>query len=169
MLHPDALTVLGMRFSEKTFLYVLCGVLAASDGLRSAWPSASGLLLGVLYAWPRSPLAALSYPRVARSCARAYLLPLLETPAAAPPAPSSSAAGVPAAGTSAQPRARASSGTWMGGGGGSGGAAEPSDAAVTQLVSMGFSDADAREALRASGGDVDAAVAVLVDSRAHPQ
>ena len=153
MIHADALTVLGVRFSDKSFFYVLCAVLAGSEGLRSAWPCATALLLGALYALPRSPLTLLRYPRAVRQLCRAFVLPLLQAPAEG----AAAAAAVGGGGSS--------------GGGGGGGtpraraapeASAPSEASVQQLVAMGFSAEDAAAALRASGGDIDAAVAELV-------
>lgn len=152
MLYPDALTILGLRLSEKSFVYGLCGLLAASEGLGSAWPCACALLLGVLYALPRSPLASLRYPRAVRQFARAYLLPLLQAPAGAPPAPGQAATGVSAGAAPTSPRARATS-------------FAPTPDAVQQLVGMGFPADEAAAALRASRGNVDAAVDALTSGQ----
>lgn len=53
-------------------------------------------------------------------------------------------------------------GAAAGGGRGGGGGAQPSPAAVEQLVSMGFSQQQALQALRQSGNDVQTAIALLV-------
>ena len=149
VLYPDALTIVGLRLSEKSFFYALCALLAASEGLSTAWPSACGLALGALYALPRSPLASLRYPRAVRQFARAYILPLLQGAAAAPaPAP---APGQAAGAGAALPRAQAPAAP-----------VAPSPEAVQQLVAMGFSAQDAEAALQASRGNVDAAVEALL-------
>ncbi len=148
VVHHDALTIVGVRLSDKAGFYVVCLILAASDGPRSAWPCLCALALGVLYALPQSPLGALRYPKAMRQCARAVFLPLLQS---TPPSvtPGQAATGIGAGPGSPRAAAAAVPAPGM--------AIPMSSEDVNTLVSMGFSRDEAAQALRAHRGNLNAA------------
>jgi len=151
-LHDEYFRLCGVAFTEKTWLYAAALVLAFSGGARSLWPSLVGVAWGALYGLRALPLSRLRFPRAARHFCRQWVLPMLQQSAPA------------AAAAAAEPRG----GGGGGGGGGAGAApappapAAPSEAAIAQIVAMGFAREQAVAALLATGGDVDAAVERIV-------
>ena len=142
-LQAERFRLFGVRFSDKTSTYLIALALACSEGPRSLLPAAASALFGVLYAWPRSPLARVRFPKSVRDVCRAWVLPLVDRP---PPPPPGAADG----GGSADDAG--------GGGGGGGGATDGTAAelagqaaAVDELVAMGFERRAAEEALLETG------------------
>lgn len=161
-LQAELFRILGIRFSDKSFVYVLAAALAFSEGRRSVAPSVAGLLFGVLYAV--TPLSRLRFPLPVRIACRRYLLPLIE----APPAPLTPAVGAAeggGGGTDTAPAVANNGTAQVQGPGGGGGEMANQEAAlagsITELVAMGFDATAAREALLETGGNVEAAVGRL--------
>ncbi len=207
-LSPNYFRILGLRFSDKSLVYVLALQLALSGGLRSALPALAGLLFGLVYGTDALRINRLRVPRPIRTFFRAAVLPLVQSaPPNVPRGPAPGAGGRPAGigadasrpgaggggggGPRSPRRQYAAGGSGEGGGaggwadggdgaaaaaaaaaagGGAGGGAvpvgpEPSSSAVEELVSLGFSEDEARRELRNSWGNVEVAASRLLEAR----
>lgn len=168
----------GLRITDKHFLYFEAAQLLFLGGLGRTWlPALAGVAAGAAVRFDAAGLASLRFPRPAAAAAARMLGPLLGW------APIKECVVLPSAANAA-----AAAAARRGGGGGYGlgvarrappplpppaaggagaaagtaAAAEPSATSVSQLVSMGFSEPDARAALRRHGGDVSAALSDLL-------
>ena len=173
----------GIKITDKHFLYFEAAQLLFIGG-RKAWlPALAGVAAGAAVRFDVAGLGALRFPPLVSAAAARLLGPLLGwapikecvvLPSAASAAAAAAAAargrfapsgggyGLGVAGRAPPPPppppagAAATSGAWAAA------AAEPSAASVAQLVAMGFSEPDARAALRRRGGDVSAALSDLL-------
>ena len=168
----------GIKLTDKHFLYFEAAQLLLLGG-RGAWlPALAGVAAGAAVRFDVAGLASLRFPLPAAAAAARLLGPLLCW------APIKECVVLPSAANAAAASARRGRFTSGGGGAGAGGgyglgvagrappaaatgawaaaAAEPSAASVAQLVAMGFSEPDARTALRRRGGDVSAALSDLL-------
>ena len=161
-LQPNRFSLFSLRFSEKWFAYAPAALVAFSEGPRTLLPAAAGVLFGVLYAI--TPLSALRFPRFFTSFFARNVLPLIEAPrrttaargaAAAAAEPGTQGGDGSRTRSGSVPRAAAVAAPT--------GAAPADNRALEELVAMGFDRGRAQAALIAAGGDVDIAVATLVD------
>mmetsp|Transcript_8456 Transcript_8456/g.14505 ORF Transcript_8456/g.14505 Transcript_8456/m.14505 type:complete len:279 (+) Transcript_8456:150-986(+) len=143
--------VCGVRFTDKTFIYLAGLQLLRSQGWSSLLAGGAGLVAGLLYTSNALGVRNIRAPRFLCRLASKLLGPLLEPPA------------IPGVGQASQQR--------PGAGHGNPGQVQapamrappaPSPAALEQLMAMGFSEGQAAPALVATGNDVQAAIALLV-------
>jgi len=172
----------GIKITDKHFLYFEALQLLLIGGRRAWLPALAGVAAGAAVRFDVAGLGSLRFPPAVSAAAARVLGPLLGW------APIKECVVLPSAANAAA-RARFISGAGGTGGGGYGlgvagrappppppgaagagaggaswaaAAAEPSAASVAQLVAMGFSEPDARAALRRRGGDVSAALSDLL-------
>ena len=161
----------GIKITDKHFLYFEAAQLLLIGGRRSWLSALSGVAAGAAVRFDVAGLGLLRFPPLVSAAAARLLGPLLGW------APIKECIVLPSA-------ANASRGFRQAGGAGAGSVyglgvagrapppppppggaaavAEPPAAAVAQLVAMGFSEPDARAALRRRGGNVSAALSDLL-------
>ena len=179
---PPPTSSRGIKITDKHFLYFEAAQLLFIGGRRAWLPALAGVAAGAAVRFDVAGLGSLRFPPLVSAAAARLLGPLLGW------APIKECVVLPSAANAAA-AARARGRFTSGGGGGGGGyglgvagrapppppppgaaasgawaaaAAEPSAASVAQLVAMGFSEPDARAALRRRGGDVSAALSDLL-------
>ena len=178
-----------IKITDKHFLYFEAAQLLLIGGRRAWLPALAGVAAGAAVRFDVAGLGSLRFPPLVAAAAARLLGPFLGwapikecvvLPSASSTSSSSSSAaaarfragaigggyGLGVAGR-APPPPPPPPGAAAAAGGGSGAswaaaAAEPSAAAVAQLVAMGFSEPDARAALRRRQGDVSAALSDLL-------
>ena len=173
---PCMFSLLGLHFSDKSMAYLLAFQLLGCEGWRSILPSVVGYTLGKVYLAEVVPLHKLRLPRFLDSlCSSLY--PLVAT--TSPPGAAQRrrrrlrrqeermqmGAGFGGAGQGGGEQLLPGANGWAAGGGGDGGGGfagmptppPPPEGAVTSLTSMGFSRAQALEALAATDNNVEAA------------
>ncbi|KAL7749478.1 hypothetical protein RI367_005032 [Sorochytrium milnesiophthora] len=156
----DRFRLLGIAFSQKSFVYLMAIQLLASQYPNSLVSAACGFLAGAMYAADVGRIRRWRYPAALQRFAGRYLLPALQS---APP-PRSGAPDRLAAGPSSSAGARspvdAAPPTGLG--------SAPveietvSPESIDLLVSMGFPRDRSEQVLRRVGGDVERAVQALI-------
>lgn len=165
----------GIKITDKHFLYFEAAQLLFIGGRRAWLPALAGVAAGAAVRFDVAGLGSLRFPPLVSAAAAKLLGPLLgwapiKECVVLPSAANAAAAaargrfssgggyglGVAGRAPPPPPPGGAASGAWAAA------AAEPSAASVAQLVAMGFSEPDARAALRRRGGDVSAALSDLL-------
>jgi hypothetical protein len=147
-------TLLGVPLTDRAFTYAAAAQLVWAGGQGAAWAAAAGVVAGLTLRG--EALAALETPPVVQAALGRLFGAALGSKHRSRVVVPAAAAG--AGFGAAAPQRRAGG---PGGGGGARAPAEPSPAAVQQLVAMGFPADRARAALRDSGNDMQAALAIL--------
>ncbi|KAK8994705.1 hypothetical protein V6N11_045778 [Hibiscus sabdariffa] len=149
--------IFGVRFSNKSFIYLAGLQLLLSSWKRSLLPGICGILAGSLYRLNVFRIRRAKFPEFITSFFSRLSWPSTDNP---PTAPARNLAGnVPSYTTrqveSTYPPAVAPS------------AVEPSEDSVATLVSMGFDQNSARQALVHARNDVNAATNILLEAQSH--
>ncbi|KAA3454191.1 ubiquitin-associated domain-containing protein 2-like isoform X1 [Gossypium australe] len=147
--------IFGVRFSNKSFIYLAGLQLLLSSWKRSLLPGICGILAGSLYRLNVFRIRKAKFPEFITSFFSRLSWPSIGNP---PTTPARNLAGNVPSYTTRQrtyPSAVASS------------AIEPSEDAVATLVSMGFDQNSARQALVHARNDINAATNILLEAQSH--
>ncbi|MBA0631306.1 hypothetical protein Godav_000189 [Gossypium davidsonii] len=144
--------IFGVRFSNKSFIYLAGLQLLLSSWKRSLLPGICGILAGSLYRLNVFHIRKAKFPEFITSFFSRLSWPSIGNP---PTTPARNLAGNVPSYTTRQVEAIASS------------AIEPSEDAVATLVSMGFDQNSARQALVHARNDINAATNILLEAQSH--
>ncbi|GMJ12168.1 hypothetical protein like AT3G56740 [Hibiscus trionum] len=149
--------IFGVRFSNKSFIYLAGLQLLLSSWKRSLLPGICGILAGSLYRLNVFRIRRAKFPVFIASFFSRLSWPSMGNP---PTAPARNLAGNVPSYTTRQvertyPPTVAPS------------AVEPSEASVATLVSMGFDQNSARQALVHARNDINAATNILLEAQSH--
>ncbi|XP_057983599.1 rhomboid-like protein 20 [Malania oleifera] len=149
--------VLGIRFSDKSFIYLAGFQLLLSSWKRSIIPGICGILAGSLYRLNVFHIRRVKFPEFITSFFSRFSLP--STGSQSAPAPTRNVLGnLPShAGRRVEgsyPSSMASS-------------IEPPEDSIATLVSMGFDRNSARQALVHARNDINAATNILLEAQSH--
>ncbi|MFQ6663208.1 hypothetical protein Gotur_030816 [Gossypium turneri] len=139
--------IFGVRFSNKSFIYLAGLQLLLSSWKRSLLPGICGILAGSLYRLNVFHIRKAKFPEFITSFFSRLSWPSIGNP---PTTPARNLAG-----NRTYPSSVASS------------AIEPSEDAVATLVSMGFDQNSARQALVHARNDINAATNILLEAQSH--
>ncbi|CAN1338224.1 Rhomboid-like protein 20 [Linum perenne] len=144
--------VFGIRFSDKSFIYLAGLQLLLSSWKRSVIPGICGILAGSLYRLNLLGIRKAKFPEFL-----ATFISRFSWPSTGSPRGSTTRVGtatVPSQAERTYPAPVASS-------------IEPSETSITTLVSMGFDRNSARQALVQARNDVNIATNILLEAQAH--
>lgn len=148
--------VFGIRFSDKSFVYLAGLQLLFSAWKRSIVPGLCGILAGSLYRLNVFRIRKMKFPEFLTSLFSRFSLPSMGSP---PTAPTRHVVGNLPSYTGRQVEAnypaRMASTT------------EPPEDSVATLVSMGFDRNSARQALVHARNDINAATNILLEAQSH--
>ncbi|KAJ3371014.1 hypothetical protein GGF31_003744 [Allomyces arbusculus] len=152
----DKFEILGIRFSQKSFVYLLAVQLLAADWSHSWLPALSGLVAGAVWATDLFGMQSWRFPRAIEKFATRFLAPLLQSP---PPERSTNPeVPRPPARTTAANNAATTMAPNV--------PAMPEQPvhqdSIELLVAMGFDRERATTVLRRVGGDMERAVQALL-------
>ncbi|KAG4164237.1 hypothetical protein ERO13_A13G002100v2 [Gossypium hirsutum] len=149
--------IFGVRFSNKSFIYLAGLQLLLSSWKRSLLPGICGILAGSLYRLNVFHIRKAKFPEFITSFFSCVSWPSIGNP---PTTPARNLAGnVPSYTTRQVERTYASAVASS--------AIEPSEDAVATLVSMGFDQNSARQALVHARNDINAATNILLEAQSH--
>ncbi|TYI99224.1 hypothetical protein E1A91_A13G001500v1 [Gossypium mustelinum] len=149
--------IFGVRFSNKSFIYLAGLQLLLSSWKRSLLPGICGILAGSLYRLNVFHIRKAKFPEFITSFFSRVSWPSIGNP---PTTPARNLAGnVPSYTTRQVERTYASAVASS--------AIEPSEDAVATLVSMGFDQNSARQALVHARNDINAAINILLEAQSH--
>lgn len=149
--------IFGVRFSNKSFIYLAGLQLLLSSWKRSLLPGICGILAGSLYRLNVFRIRKAKFPEFITSFFSCVSWPSIGNP---PTTPARNLAGnVPSYTTRQVERTYASAVASS--------AIEPSEDAVATLVSMGFDQNSARQALVHARNDINAATNILLEAQSH--
>ncbi|CAH8268851.1 unnamed protein product [Arabidopsis lyrata] len=149
--------VFGVNFSDKSLIYLAGVQLLLSSWKRSIFPGICGIIAGPLYRLNILGIRKAKFPEFVASFFSRLSFPSFGN--SPPPAPSRNIVGTISPNTGrraerSQPAPVPSS-------------VEPSEEAITTLVSMGFDRNAARQALVHARNDVNAATNILLEAQSH--
>ncbi|ESQ52835.1 hypothetical protein EUTSA_v10017035mg [Eutrema salsugineum] len=144
--------VFGVHFSDKSFIYLAGVQLLLSSWKRSMFPGLCGIIAGSLYRLNIFGIRKAKLPEFMASFFSRLSLPSLSSHSQAPRRPS------PNLGRQAVRSYRAPMPS---------SSIEPSEEAIATLVSMGFDQNAARQALVHARNDVNAATNILLEAHSH--
>ncbi|CAL1385794.1 unnamed protein product [Linum trigynum] len=151
--------VFGIRFSDKSFVYLAGLQLLLSSWKRSLIPGICGILAGSLYRLNLFGIRKAKFPEFMATFASRFSWPSTGSPrgvtttranGAAPTVPSYAGRRVERTYPTPVPSS-----------------VEPSESAIATLVSMGFDGNSARQALVQARNDVNAATNILLEAQSH--
>ncbi|KAG2683624.1 hypothetical protein I3760_10G040200 [Carya illinoinensis] len=148
--------VVGVRFSDKSFIYLAGLQLLLSSWKRSILPGLCGILAGSLYRLNVFYIRKAKFPEIVTSLLSRISWPTMgRSPSAAP---RNIVGNMPSyAGRQAERNYPSSMPS----------ATEPSEDSISTLVSMGFDRSSARQALVQARNDVNVATNILLEAQSH--
>ncbi|XP_022974301.1 rhomboid-like protein 20 [Cucurbita maxima] len=147
--------VLGVRFSDKSFIYLAGLQLLLSSWRRSILPGICGILAGSLYRLNVIGIRKAKFPEFISSFFSRFCLPSVGNP---PAAPNRDVRGNMPSFMSRQVERNFTPVPT---------ASEPPEDSIATLVSMGFDRNSARQALMRARNDVNMATNILLESQSH--